>query len=631
MIFSAPDLPIQSDRWQYNFGPFSLRPDGTLVRGSAVIPLQLKELDLLRALIAKAGQIVPVAELRRAAWGNVHVSPESLPRCISSLRARLEPEDCILTVYKQGYRFELPVKRVQLDNHPFSEEDAPGHPSSKTSGKTRALPRLVILPLSTGPGVPEYLGPGIAEETMLRLGRTRTPVVSVIARDSVFTLVAQGRTAQEVGSALRAELALTGTISALPTHFRLRIEMIRVTDAVQLWAEDFLVLRSLLSYADARLAKRITARIHETFASPIARVPATDATRLDAPAVIASREANRSQAYSIHMQARSNWATFERVRMQDAIHAFHHALELDPGLIPARTELLHSYLALASFGYMRAEKAAELARKEAEMLIAIAPNEQSVHSALGWIHFFHDRDMDAAAASFARPQRSTPSLWDTVYQVRFALGQGRLGEAVRILRSALEADPYAPALHWRLTWALHLAGEAEAALEQAKRTVALFPSDPGALFFSSIVFAASSGRDIANGKTRTEGGGLAEQAVALAYRLTQLAPTLDSGFVTLAYAHARMGHIAEARAILDRQQWLARERFVMRSFQAPLLVELGEHDAALEALSIAEEQHCPWLFELLGDPRLQPLHGKPEFQRLGDLAGQMFDDDASVA
>ncbi len=124
---------------------------------------------------------------------------------------------------------------------------------------------------------------------------------------------------------------------------------------------------------------------------------------------------------------------------------------------------------------------------------------------------------------------------------------------------------------------------------------------------------------------------MATQSIALATKLVQHAPALDSGYATLAYAQARQGNIVEARALLDRQQWMGRDRFVMRSFQAPALVELGEYDAALEALKAAEQQHCPWLFELLGDPRLQPLHGEPEFQRLTSLSGHTMPSQVSVA
>ena len=87
------------------FGSFRLNADGTLLREASVVHLPPKELAALRLLASHPGEIVTPAQLRQALWGDVHVTSESIPKCVSSLRARLEPDDCIQTVYKRGYRF----------------------------------------------------------------------------------------------------------------------------------------------------------------------------------------------------------------------------------------------------------------------------------------------------------------------------------------------------------------------------------------------------------------------------------------------------------------------------------------------------------------------------------------------
>lgn len=616
----------QSDELYYRFGVFTLRPDGTLLRNSAVLALPPKELAVLRLLLSQRGQIVAPDELRRSVWGGVHVSADSLPRCISSLRARLESNECIQTVYKRGYRFSLVVEVTS----PLREVE-PQVSKQAAVWTAYALPRLAIPPFTTEDGVPEFLGFGIAEETMLRLGRLRYPIADVLGRDSVFALAASGSTALEAGKMLSAELVVSGSIAALPLYYRLRAEMLRVSDGVQLWVEDFLVPRELVAFADARIAKRIAARIRTTFtvgAPSLSSLSSSDAVSGGAPAMMAGgvtvQHGRRSEAYLVEMRAKANWDTFRLPQMQEAIRDYRRALEIDPELHSARIHLMHCYLALATFGYLRADIAAEQARKHAETLLT--QSDSAAHAALGWIHFFHDRDLDAAAAAFARPQNAGYNPWETIYQARFALGQGRLSDAVTLLRGALACDPFSAVLHWRLAWALHLAGDTDAALQQAEDCLRLFPNDPGALFFAAIIFAAAS-----DPGSESSSRDLSARSVGLATHLIQIAPSLDGGYGTLAYAHARHGRIVEARALLDRQAWVSRERFVSRSFDAPALVELGEHDAALEVLATSERQHCPWLFELLGDPRLQPLHREPEFHRLGSLSGHSLVEKASVA
>jgi tetratricopeptide (TPR) repeat protein len=211
-----------------------------------------------------------------------------------------------------------------------------------------------------------------------------------------------------------------------------------------------------------------------------------------------------------------------------------------------------------------------------------------------------------------------------IYQSRFALGQGRFSDAVSALLSALKVDPYSPALNGWLAWAHHLGGDSREALEQVDRALTLFPDHPEVLLFA-VNILASADRDGEPDAPQVA------RAAALAIRLTRMSPSFDAGYAALAYVQARQGHSIEARTLLDRQHWLSRERFVMQSCHAPALVELGEVDAAIAVLTQAERDHCPWLFELLHDPRLGPLKGEDEFQRLHRLTRQSASRGASVA
>ena len=77
-----------------------------------------------------------------------------------------------------------------------------------------------------------------------------------------------------------------------------------------------------------------------------------------------------------------------------------------------------------------------------------------------------------------------------------------------------------------------------------------------------------------------------------------------------------------AQAILERLQWLSRERYVLNTFTPAVHVALGDHESALRELRIAAEARCPWFFQTLADPRLKPLAGEKAFQAMLDqLAG----------
>ena len=84
---SSPDFPSRT----FTFGKLHLDADGTLTRGDEVIHLPPKELAALNLLLAHAGQIVTHQQLKKTLWGNVHVTDDSVPKCMSSLRELLTP------------------------------------------------------------------------------------------------------------------------------------------------------------------------------------------------------------------------------------------------------------------------------------------------------------------------------------------------------------------------------------------------------------------------------------------------------------------------------------------------------------------------------------------------------------
>lgn len=555
-----------------SFGGFRLEPDGTLLRGKTVVHLPPKELAALRLLVAHAGQIVTPLQLRQTLWGDVHVTADSVPKCISSLRAILAPEACIQTVYKRGYRFSIEVRK----------EAEPG---------AKVLTRLAILPFVSGYLIPSYLGPAIAEESISRLTGARPPAVLVLARDSVFTLASRGHTAQEIGEMLKADLVLTGTLRNLPAHFRLRAEMIRVADGTQIWVEDVLVPHCRLAGLESELIERLVFRLNSDGISLSAAAESDDD----------QSDPSRREAYEIFQRAHYEWQSLQRHQMQDGLERLGRATELDPSLIAAKVDLVHLCVTQAVFGFMSPAVAASLVRRTAESIPDLPVQAQAILPSLGTVSFHMDHNLPDALWAFSRSAHLPHDPWVTRARVMFSLGRHRFDEAITILESALLQDPFAPWLHGRLAWALHLSGQTDKSVEQIRRGLTLFPDHVGIALYGSMILPF-------NGDTA---GG-----VRLAEYLTARQPSIDLVSALHAYALACDGRKDEARAILERLEWLSRERFVLSSFTPAVYVALGDPDAALSELHTSSDSRCPWLFQMLADPRLKPLHGRPEFEKM---------------
>jgi DNA-binding winged helix-turn-helix (wHTH) protein len=460
---SFPDLPGRA----VTFGNLHLETDGTLTRNDGVIHLPPKELAALKVLLAHAGQIVTPRQLKQALWGDVHVTDDSVPKCLSSLRELLAPDDYIQTVYKRGYRLSTEVHK--------SEPEMP-----------EVGPRMAIVPFSVEMNVPAHLGSSIAEETIALLTADRLSPVHVLARDSAFSLSAHGMTAHQVGEALQADLVLTGTLRAMPSHFRLRAEMIRVSDGTQIWVEDMLVPQTRTAGLETELANRLFVRLG-TYDSFLCRPNAADTGM--------SENSQRREAYELFLRGHHEWQTLQRYRMQDGIQHLLRAVELDPTFNTPHIDLANARVIQMISGFVPPSEAAQQVHQVADAMHASVEGAEAVLPALGWILFHVDHDLPGAIRAFSNSAHLPHETSITRHRSLFALSRHRFIEAIGLLTEALHVDPYSPWLNARLAWAYHLSGEAAKSLAQAEHALDIFPGHESTNIYGSIILAFNGQAD----------------------------------------------------------------------------------------------------------------------------------------
>ena len=561
----------------YRFGAFRLEADGTLLRGETPVPLDAGELAALRLLLAHRGQIVSPQQLKQALASDEPAAAENVAQCLASLRKRLEPEDLIETVPKRGFRFSAEIE----------------FPTAETISST---PRLAILPFTSGYGVPAYLGSAIAEDACIRLAGGQPPPALILARESVFSLAQRGLAPGEVGERMKADLVLSGELRAMASRYRLRVEMMHVKTGSQLWAEDLLAGRTQIMELVQDLVNRTMRRLSGLgFSTTGISIAAAAAAPGPEPAP------QQREAYELLARGRYEWQTLERHRMQDAVQHLERAIELDPDLMEARVNLVNLCLAQSACGFRPALAAAEMVHGIIGPADELSLRGEALLPALGWTLFHVDRDLPAALRAFARSAHLPHDPWITRARTMFALSRRRFGQAIEMQRAAIRVDPYSAWLQARLAWAYHLAGESSLSVQAAHAALERFPEQEGPELYGAMILAFH---------------GEADRAVELAQALVQRVPYYDPATAVHAYTLAVAGRAEEARTILERLQWLCRERYAMNTFAPPAYVALGELDTALAELRAADSLRCPWFFQMLADPRLLPLSDRPEFASL---------------
>jgi DNA-binding winged helix-turn-helix (wHTH) protein/tetratricopeptide (TPR) repeat protein len=583
--------PAAAGSWLdgYRFGEFRLEADGTLLHGETPVPLDAHELAALRLLLAHQGQVVTLQQFEQVLGAGELVTADLVTKCLASLRRRLEPEDCIQAVPKRGYRFSGEV-------HPISFESVP------------PIPRLAILPFTASYGVPEYLGAALAEDAGTHLAAAHPSFAHVLSRESVLALARRGLSARQVGEKMKADLVLCGELRAMASHYRLRAEVIRVESGSPLWTEDLLVERARIIELVRDLSNHVLRRLSGLESARLAPARLETAISLSAAADSDPEPtAQQREAFELFLRGRYESQSLERHRMQDAVQHLLHAIELDPDQMQARIQLANLCVTQVFCGFVQPLVAAEIMRRIAGTFADLPYRAERLLPALGWISFHADRNMPAAMRMFARSAHLPHEPGITRARSMFALSRRRFDEAIEMQRAVLHADPFSAWALARLAWAYHLAGESAASLQAAHAAMERFPEHEAVELYGAMILAF-------NGETA--------RAVELAASLAQRVPYLDPAAAVHAYALAMAGRRDEARVILERLQWLCRERYAMNTFTPAAYVALGELDAALAELHAANGLRCPWFFQMLADPRLKPLRTRPDFEAmLGILAG----------
>ena len=255
--------------------------------------------------------------------------------------------------------------------------------TQQTGQATLEATALVVLPFQVLAGGEDvsFLGVGVADALITRLANVR----EIRVRPTSAVLGYESRTAnvQEIGSALKASNVLSGTIQKAGERFRVRVQLVRVTDGAPIWGEEYDLARAdLFSLQDA-IAERVTAALR-------VRVTAEEQARLY------RRYTENALAHEAYLKGRTHLARYTKESTLAAVADFEDALRLDQSYAPA-----HAGLAMASAQMrIRFSPQAELqnwtdrAEREAGLALKLEPRLAEAHEALAAVYRNVEFDWD---------------------------------------------------------------------------------------------------------------------------------------------------------------------------------------------------------------------------------------------
>lgn len=613
------------------FGDFELDVRTAELRKRGVkLRLQGQPLQVLAALLNRAGDVVTREELRAQIWApDTFVDFEhSLHNAIARVREVLndsaETPRYIETLPRRGYRFIAPVDAVgtQSESRPVQSEQPHEVPagtqptksrkfltaailaplligfaiwlarvSSRATTATSRLNSIAVLPLANLSGDPseEFFADGMTDQLITDLAKVRS--LRVISRTSVMPYKGTKKGLPEIARDLNVDAIVEGSVVRSGQRVRVTAQLLQARADRHLWAESYDrdlgdALKLQGEVADA-IAQQVRAQLTPQEQAQLRRSYAVNPAAYDA-------------YLKGHLYFTTEWIKPDSLRK--AQHLFEEAIQKDPNFALAYSGLGRTVIFLAYDGALQKQPAYLAAKQELAKALTLDDSVGETYEALGELNWRFDWDWDAAERAFNRAIVLAPSFsCARLDRTLFLAFRGRRPEALAELARVQQLD-YSFNSAFTESATYYLLRDYPRLVEASKRAL-LLDGD-----YWPLHFYLGAGY---------EGTGNLQEAISEYQKGSEMSHGDPGTAVALAHAYSAADRKAQADQILRDLERKSKGTSTSPYTMAAIYAGLGENDKAFEFLEKAYSEksfEMSWL--LKSDLLLDNLHPDPRFQSL---------------
>ena len=294
------------------------------------------------------------------------------------------------------------------------------------SASVAVLPFVDLSPDRTN----TYLGDGISETLINALANV--PGLSVAARTSAFSFRDKAEDVREIGRQLGVAAVLEGSVQKAGDHLRVTAQLIKTSDGLHLWSENFDRGAGDIFAVQDEVAKAVANALQ------LRLLAASDSggTR---------GGTHNAEAYDAYLLGRYHWNRRTTEGMIDAAMAFKKALALDSNYAQAWSGLADTYVLSIPEEYdvpgLNRDSTLIRAEAAARRAIGLAPGLGEAYASLGEIVEYRNRREEAREAYrqaiTLAPNYATGHQWYGYYLA----GVNRWDDAIREMETAHRLDP----------------------------------------------------------------------------------------------------------------------------------------------------------------------------------------------
>jgi len=451
--------------------------------------------------------------------------------------------------------------------------------------------RVAVLPLKNMSPDPNdgYFADGMTEELITALSGVRE--LTVIARTSVMQYKDSPKRVADVGRELKTGTVIEGSVRKAANKVRITVQMVDAVTEGHLWAQNYDRQMDDIFAIQSEIAEKV---------ADVLKVKLIDSARRR----LEKRPTENTEAYMLYLKGRYYWNERTRSSLEKGIAYLHKALQADPNLALAYSDLADAHVVMADYGMMRTPEAQAKIREYATKALDTDPSLSQPHAALAAIHernfLWADAENEYKLAIKLNPNNATAHHWYAL-----DLSFKRDPKAMQEWRKAKELDPLSLIIGAALGYFLVWSGHKDEGLEMLRTVVEMNDG-----------FVAGH-RNLAFGYIVT---GMKADAAVEARKIVELS-TEATYMATAACAYGMAGLKEEAVAILNRLLKESDTDYIDPSSLAMIYASLQDEENALEWLEKAVNEKSAGILYAHIFPMFEFLRDNPRFREISKKMG----------
>ena len=483
------------------------------------------------------------------------------------------------------------TQRSSKNQQVVTAQALPAAPANAPDPKSVAV--LPFVNLSDDKGS-EYFSDGVSEELLTVL--QKIPGMHVAARTSAFSFKGKNATAQEIGQKLGVAYLVDGSVRKSGDAVRIAARLARADTGEELWSENFTRNLKDVFAVQTELAQTIVEQLRGRFGGADAGSTAKEKIQEEVQAAEKGGTKNLD-AHQLYLQGRFYENRHSEKSAREALAAYQHATELDPGFALAWAGVAGTHGWLAAFSTEGGQKTFDAnlssARDAVTRALSIEPDLPEALLARGSIETNFDFNWNGAAQTLSKALALAPADPNIVIAAgNLEIARGNMDRAIELYRKAVDLDPVNPQARAFLAFNLAATKRFAEARAEFPRVVELNPAAPWAHAGLGLSYLLEGKFEEAVAATEGEAGEWARLLIVACARWGQKKiPEADAALAQLTdgFAETAAYQIAEVYAYR------------------------GDKDKAFEWLERARRQRDPGLAGLRKDPLLANLRADPRW------------------